>query len=65
MLITDQFMEDIHTSLRTEYSETEVTDMLNKAQFSVRDDSVRVTYDNGNCDVFKKVTRLEFSYAAD
>ena len=61
--ISDQFTEDIRTSLLSEYPEAEVTDMLAKAKFSENDDYVRVTYDNGKRDVFKKVTRLEFSYA--
>ena len=61
--IDQKFYKDIYESLNEEYSAYEVNKMLETAAFSEDGDSVQVTYENGNTDVFVKTISLVFSYS--
>ena len=51
------FIDDIKEELLKEYSLKEVEEMLNSALIEEGIDFVKVTYDNGNVDRFKKVIK--------
>lgn len=57
---SQSFIDDIKEILLNEYSKKEADEMLESALIEEGIDHIKVTYDNGNIDRFKKVIKAVY-----